>query len=212
MNNESVVKVIILSEQSLYIDALCMLLNSMSGEFNASGYSMQSPATEAILKAQNPKVILMDANGMGKHVWEYLADAHKKFPETKIIMLANSNEPIYLDYANKNGAAGYVLKTSPQELLLASIKIALAGGTFFDPGVKAYNKNGYHHKIQEDYKLSARELEVISLIREGHSSRNIAEMLDLSIHTIEAHRKKIYAKLKINKVADLIRIFSEYGE
>jgi DNA-binding CsgD family transcriptional regulator len=62
------------------------------------------------------------------------------------------------------------------------------------------------------YKLSTRELEVITLIKEGNSTKEMAEILSLSYHTIETHRKKIYSKIKINKMTDLIRIFSEFGE
>jgi DNA-binding NarL/FixJ family response regulator len=211
MTATNTVKVIILSEQALYVDALNMMLNAI-GDYTSSTHSIKNPATEDIIKNIEPNIIIMDANGMGKYIWEYLRETHKKYPTVKIIMLANSNEPIYLEYAAKNGASGYVLKSSPQELLIASIKIALQNGTFFDPGVQNYHKNGYHHKIQELYKLSTRELEVITLIKEGNSTKEMAEILSLSYHTIETHRKKIYSKIKINKMTDLIRIFSEFGE
>jgi DNA-binding NarL/FixJ family response regulator len=154
----------------------------------------------------------MDANGMGKHIWEYLRETHRKYPSINIIMIANSNEPIYLEHAAKNGASGYVLKSSPQEILIGSMKIAMQNGSFYDPGINGFHKNGYHHKIQELYKLSPRELEVITLIKEGNSTKDVAQILNLSYHTIETHRKKIYSKLKIKKVTDLIRIFSEYGD
>jgi DNA-binding NarL/FixJ family response regulator len=212
MTATNTVNVIILSEQALYVEALNMMLNARNGEYSSSTHSIKNPATEDIIKNQEPDIILMDANGMGKHIWEYLRETNVKYPAIKIIMLANSNEPIYLDYAAKNGASGYILKSSPQELLIASIKIALRNGKFFDPGVQTYNKNGYHHKIQEQYKLSTRELEIITFIKEGNTTKDVARILNLSHHTIETHRKKIYAKLQIKKVTDLLRIFAEYGD
>ena len=149
---------------------------------------------------------------MGKNIWDFLNITHKQNPLVKIIMLANSNEKIYLEYAYKNGASGYILKSSPKELLTATIRIVMDEGSFFDSGSMSYHKNGIHHKIQERYKLSSRELEIILLIKEGHSSKNMAEAMGISFHTIEAHRKNIYNKLNINKVTELLKMFAEFGE
>lgn len=211
MYNSINTRIMILSNQSLYIDALKSLLNTENQDFQVDGLNTEDPTTSESIKSFQPEVILLDANGMGKNIWDFLNLTHKQFPAVKTIMLANSNEQIYLDYAHKNGAAGYILKSSPKELLVAAIRIVLKEGSFYDPGIKAYNKNGVHHKIQEKYKLSGRELEIIILIKDGLSSKDMANSLGISFHTIEAHRKNIYNKLQINKVTELLRIFAEFG-
>jgi DNA-binding NarL/FixJ family response regulator len=211
MFNSDTTKIMILSHQSLYIDALKSLLNTENKDFLVDGTNTSDAMIFDIIKSFQPEIILLDANGMGKNIWDFLNLTHKKFGELKIIMLANSNEQVYLDHAHKNGAAGYILKSSPKELLVAAIRIVLKEGSFYDPGIKAYNKNGVHHKIQEKYKLSGRELEIIILIKDGHSSKDMAHSLGISFHTIEAHRKNIYNKLQINKVTELLKIFAEFG-
>lgn len=204
------IKIMVLSNQSLYIDALKSLLNSENKDFNVDGVSTTASDVSESIKDFSPYVILLDANGMGKYIWDFLNLTHRQNPAIKIIMLANSNEQIYLESAHKNGASGYILKSSPKELLVAAIKIVLKEGSFYDPGIKAYNKNGIHHKIQEKYNLSPRELEIIILIKDGLSSKDIANLLGISFHTVEAHRKNIYNKLQINKVTELLKLFAEF--
>ena len=210
MSSPEIIKVLVISNQTLYIEALKMLLNSNNNEMEVEGQTFSDPYISKIIKSQEPDIILLDANGMGKNIWDFLNATHKQNPKSKIIMLANSNEQIYLEYANKNGASGYVLKSSPKELLLAAIKIVFKDGSFYDPGIHSFGKNGHQHKIQEKYNLSSREVEVISLIKDGLSSKDMANQLGISFHTVEAHRKNIYNKLQINKVTELLKIYSEF--
>lgn len=211
MSSPNNIKIMVLSNQSLYIDALKSLLNTENKDFNVDGITTSENNVSESIKSFAPEIILLDANGMGKNIWDFLNLTHKQNPAVKIIMLANSNEQIYLEHAHKNGASGYILKSSPKELLVAAIRIVMKEGSFYDPGVKAYNKNGIHHKIQEKYNLSSRELEIIILIKDGLSSKDMAHSLGISFHTIEAHRKNIYNKLQINKVTELLKIFAEFG-
>ena len=210
MTSPKKTQVCILSDQIIYIEALTMLLNAGTSGLEVGGLLISDPKLNKIIKSQEPDIILLDANGMGKNIWDFLNATHKQNPKSKIIMLANSNEQIYLEYANKNGASGYVLKSSPKELLLAAIKIVSKDGSFYDPGIHSFGKNGHQHKIQEKYNLSSREVEVISLIKDGMSSKDMANQLGISFHTVEAHRKNIYNKLQINKVTELLKIYSEF--
>lgn len=212
MNSDQIIRLLILSNQQLYLEALKNLLSTQYENFEVGSSIVNQKQSFAVIESENPDVILMDANGKGKEVWDFLKMMHIQFPEVKIVMLANSNEQIYIDYANKNGAAGYILKSSPKELLVAAIKIVVKDGYFYDPGVQKQNPNGYSHKIQGKYNLSNREIEVIQLIKDGNSTKNIADILKLSYHTIESHRKNIYNKLQINKVTDLLRIYREFED
>lgn len=206
------IKVLILSSQQLYLEALSNLLDSRYENLEVETNDVNPKQTIPFIAELRPEVILLDANGKGKEVWDFLNKIHSNFPSIKIIMLANSNEQIYIDYANKNGAVGYILKSSPKELLVGAIKIVANGGSFYDPGISKRGMNGYSYKIQGKYNLSNREIEVIQLIKDGNSTKNIADILDLSYHTVESHRKNIYNKLEINKVTDLLRIYAEFED
>jgi DNA-binding NarL/FixJ family response regulator len=214
MNNTEELKVFVLSNQNLYLDALISLLNTDHYHLNASG-TIITTNTEAFkfIEEEKPHVVLLDANGMGKTIWELLLEIKKRFVGISVIMLANTNEPIYLSYANKNGANGYVLKSSPKELLIAAIKIVTQGGKFYDPGVNNdQGEGGLGQKLSTKYNLSDREIEVVTLIKDGYTSKEICKQLNLSCHTIETHRKNVYRKLHINKVTELLKIFNSINE
>ncbi|AWV98031.1 response regulator transcription factor [Arcticibacterium luteifluviistationis] len=201
--------VMVISSQLLYLEALQNLLNSKS-ILTCKGLLTTNPNIKSILKKESPKLLLIDANSLEQRFWDFVQDTHTNNPEIKTIILANSNEPIYIDLAKRHGTSGYILKSSPLEILMASIKIIKNGGQFFDYG--DYNQPEQQTKVSfgEVYKLSKREMEVIVLIKNANTTRDIAKELDLSFHTIEAHRKNIYKKLKVKKVTELIKLISEF--
>ncbi len=197
----------VLCNQLLYLEALKSLFNSES-QLSCKGILMSNPQATNIIKNEDPALLLVDANSMGKKVWNFLYEIRTNTPQIKTIILANNNDPIHLDMAKDNGISGYILKSSPIELLMATIKIVKNGGEFFDRG--NYGENEKDISFEEKYKLSKREMEIITLITNGKTTKTIAEQLGLSFHTIEAHRKNIHKKLKINKVTELIKLVSEF--
>lgn len=206
MTKISPLNVMVLSNQLLYLEALKSLLNSES-TLSCKGLLMSNPEANRIIKAESPELLLIDANSMGKSVWDFLSKAKTWNPSIKTIILANTNEPTYLDQAKNNGASGYILNSSPRELLMATIQIVKNGSQFFDTG--NYSKFP-QESFQEKYNLSKREMEVINLINDAKTTKTIAEELGLSFHTIEAHRKNIYKKLRIKKVTELTKLLSDF--
>ena len=212
MHLETLIKILILSNQILYIEALKLLLFESNKNFEIEGFSVNNPDVRKSISEINPDIILLDANGMDKNVWQFLNVINKNHPDINIIMLSNSNEQIYQEYACKNGASGFVLKSSPKEILIGAIKIIMNGGSFFDPGSTKQGVLGTNFKIKEKFELSNREIEIIIFIKDGLSTKNIASQMGLSFHTIESHKKNIYKKMKVNKVTDLIRLHSEFSQ
>jgi DNA-binding NarL/FixJ family response regulator len=202
-------KIILVSDHDIYREALKMLLNSANSEFKVDALAMNEPNCLALITENCPEILLLDTIIMGKTIWNFLQDIHQACPSIKIIVLANNKEKIYLENAKKNGASGYVLKSSPKEILVAAIKIVIRDGVFFDPGIISNHKNESYEMIKEKYNLSNRELEIVILIKDGMTSKDVAAALGISHHTVEAHRKNVYNKLKINKVTELLKILAE---
>ena len=200
----------ILSNQTLYAEALKSLLKEEDKTMEVAIYSLKNTFLESIENPSRPDIVLLDAHTTNKSIWDLLSNIKVQSPTTRVIMFANSNEVIYREYALKFGARGYVLKSSPKELLIAAIKIVMKGGQFFDPSVQDSNIQESRTGIKEKYKLSNRETEIISLIKDGLSTKDIANHLHLSFHTIESHRKNIYNKLNIHKIADLLKLHREF--
>ncbi len=212
MHLEIPTKILILSNQLLYIEALKLLLFEFNKNFEIEGLSINNPDVRKSISEINPDLILLDANGMDKNIWQFLNVINKNHPDINIIMLSNSNEQIYHEYAYKNGASGFVSKSSPKEILIGAIKIIMNGGSFFDPDSTKQGVLGTNFKIKEEFELSNREIEIIIFIKDGLSTKNIASQMGLSFHTIESHKKNIYKKLKVHKVTDLIRLHSEFSQ
>lgn len=131
------------------------------------------------------------------------------FPETKVIILTMHAEEEYLYNVLKSGASGYVLKKAPDEELLTAIRTVHAGGTYIDPSmatslVKEYVKNNTIQSEDPYQTLSPRELEVLPLAAKGYTNKEIAEMLYISVKTVEAHKSNIMSKLDLSGRPELI--------
>jgi DNA-binding NarL/FixJ family response regulator len=121
-------------------------------------------------------------------------------PELKILMLSmHDNEQFFFE-ALKVGASGYVLKTAADEDLVAACRAALRGEPFLYPGavqalIRDYLERGRRGEDMPEDPLTPRELEIVQLIAESHTSRDIAELLTISEKTVERHRANILEKL-----------------
>jgi DNA-binding NarL/FixJ family response regulator len=121
-------------------------------------------------------------------------------PNLKILMLSmHDNEQFFFE-ALKVGASGYVLKTAADEDLVAACRAALRGEPFLYPGavralIRDYLERGRHGEDMPEDPLTPRELEVVKLIAEGHTTKEIAQILTISENTVERHRANILEKL-----------------
>src|SRR5690625_44328 len=132
---------------------------------------------------------------------------HEAVPETKIIILTMFDEEEYLFNVLKSGAAGYVLKRSPDEELLTAIREVHRGGTYIDPEmatslVREFVKHG--KEKDSFHSLTTREQEVLPLAAKGHGNKEIAEMLHIFVKTVEAHKANIMNKLNLKTRPELL--------
>lgn len=116
------------------------------------------------------------------------------------------SEDSFVKAAKDLNVDGYILKESESDFLIASLKSILAGNCIFDPKLNSSKSNLHHDDyFVKEFSLSKREIEIIKLLINGHSSVQIAEKLFVSFETVKSHKKNIYFKLGINKLADLVQ-------
>jgi len=133
-----------------------------------------------------------------------------KNPDTAIVMLSMHNDESYVLRSLKAGARAYLLKDSAEADLIAAIQAIVEGRSFFSPGVRALLKEDYIYRLQkfgadDTYELlTAREREVLQLVAEGRSNKEVASLLGLSLYTVETHRTHILQKLNLHSVPELI--------
>lgn len=163
----------------------------------------------AIVAREKPDILLMDiSTPPGQSGLVACEKITKDFPCTKVIILTVFAEPEYLFYTLRDGAAGYVLKNSSSEELLAAVHAVAEGGSYIQPKMMALLTKqlvkGGEEEDRSYQQLSNRELEVLQLLAKGFTNKEISEQIYLSVKTIEAHRSKIYRKLGLKTRADLV--------
>lgn len=162
-------------------------------------------ALEQIYKLR-PDVVLLDINLPPDSGMDAVPHIRKHVPGAKIIAVSMHNQPAYAKKMFQLGVKGYVTKNSSQSELLKAIEEVIAGNNYICTEIKDKLSDIV---LQEDAQsgvkdLSIRELEVIKLIKEGLSSKEIAAKLDISVRTAEVHRHNILKKLKLKNSAALI--------
>jgi DNA-binding NarL/FixJ family response regulator len=160
----------------------------------------------AEFRRHRPDVTLMDLRLPGTNGTDILIAIRGEFPDARIIMLSSSDSDGEIQRALRSGAAGYVLKSMPQDDLLAVIRSVHAGKRQVLPEVAALLAE---HFGEED--LTARELEVLQLVRDGYKNKQIADQLSISENTINFHIKNIVDKLGANDRTHAVTIAVRRG-
>lgn len=157
----------------------------------------------------SPQVLVMDIsmpllNGM--EATRQILQAH---PATKIIILSGHSEDAYVERIISLGAAGYLIKQSAASILPAAIREVKKGNFFLSPSIALRRKDNANKARIRDEKpgapLTSREAEVLQLIAEGKANKETADILGISIKTVEKHRQRVMEKLNIHDTASLTR-------
>jgi DNA-binding NarL/FixJ family response regulator len=160
-------------------------------------------AEDALRQAGEHSVdlVLMDINMRGLSGIEASARFRQQFPHIAVLILSMHDKVEYVSQAMQAGARGYVLKDAPGKDIVLAIETVMAGGIYYSA---ALARQLARPSVQ-DKQLSAREQEVLQQLAGGHSNKQIARALDLSVRTVETHRLNIKRKLGIEGQAELIR-------
>jgi len=161
-----------------------------------------------------PDVVLMDIGMNGMSSFEATRQIRKERPETKVVFLSMYDDEDYLAECVEIGANGYVLKDSPADQLLMALREVHHGGTYLSPRLLArlvadFRSPG-HGPVTEGLSrahfgnLTKREHEILKMLAEGRSVKEIATGFELSVKTIEAHKFNLMRKLDIHNKAQLV--------
>ncbi len=158
--------------------------------------------TEAVKLAQElkPRVIVMDMAMPGLNGMQASIEILKILPATAILMLSMYSEENYVRNALEAGAKGYILKNAMDIDLAAAIKQVAAGQKVIAPGLLSSTPE----PGAEDGKLTNREKQILQLIAEGKSNKEIAALLELSVNTVSVHRANLMEALGIHRTAELV--------
>jgi DNA-binding NarL/FixJ family response regulator len=156
-------------------------------------------------------IVLMDIGMPGLSSFEATRQLRKQRPETRVIFLSMYDDEDYLAECVEIGASGYILKESPAEQLVSAIRDVHRGGNYLSPRLLARLVDDYRVQSHSPARqprfgtLTKREREIMKLLAEGRSVKEIATSLDLSVKTVEAHKFNLMRKLDIHNKAQLVQ-------
>jgi DNA-binding NarL/FixJ family response regulator len=188
---------------------LRLLLESQPGFSVVAEASDGRQAVETALAAK-PDVAVLDIAMPHLSGTEAAQRITESLPSTAVVMLSMHSDEAYVLRALKAGARGYLVKDSAEGDLIEAIKVVHAGKAFFSPEVSKMLVEDYVREIRtrgadDSYELlTAREREILHLLAEGKSNKDIAALLNLSLFTVETHRRNLQEKLNLHSLAELI--------
>jgi DNA-binding NarL/FixJ family response regulator len=133
-------------------------------------------------------------------------------PRSRVLALSMHKDSVYVREILRAGARGYLLKDSIASDLLAAVRAIARGEGYLSPGVSDAVLNDYRRHVTDPIDLlTSREREVLQMIAEGKTNKDIATVLNLSVYTVDAHRGRIMEKLNVHSVTDLVRFAVRCG-
>jgi two-component system, NarL family, response regulator NreC len=171
----------------------------------------------ALAKSLKPEVVVMDIGMPNLNGIEAAHQMTQESPELAIVMVSMHSDESYVLRALKAGARGYLLKDSAEADLIKAVHAVAGGKSFFSPAVSKLLLDDYVRKLkrsgtEDAYDLlTPREREILQLIAEGKSNKDIANLLNLSVYTIESHRSNLMEKLNLRGLPELILYAVRHG-
>jgi len=164
----------------------------------------------SLVESETPDVAVMDIAMPILNGIETTRQIAAKRPELPVVILSMHSDESYVMRALKAGAKAYLLKDSAEADLIRAVRAVREGKSFFSPAVSRMLLEDYVHQLQQrgeedSYELlTTRERELLQLLAEGKSNKDVANLLNVSVYTVETHRAHILQKLGLHTVPDLI--------
>jgi DNA-binding NarL/FixJ family response regulator len=190
LNSATAIRILCVEDHPVFREGLATVLASQP-DMRLIGYAGNGVEAVAEFRRHQPDVTLMDLQLPGANGTDVLIAIRGEFPRARIVMLTTSDSDGEIQRAMRAGATAYLLKSMPKDNLLTVIRAAHAGRRHVPPEVAARLAE---HLGEDD--LTARELEVLKLIRDGHRNKQIADRLAIAETTVNFHIKNLVAKLQ----------------
>jgi DNA-binding NarL/FixJ family response regulator len=196
------VRIIIVDDHRLFNDGLCGMLKSEEG-IAVLAQVYDSREAEKVVGELRPDVVLIDFNMPHLNGIELTQALIQQSKDVKILILSMYNDEMYIERFRKSGCKGYIFKTASLNEVAAAIRVIYGGATHFPSITKksVHNDDLFLKKL----KLSSREMEVIQLVKQGLTTKEIADRLNISFYTAETHRKNIKLKIGIEGEAAFLK-------
>ncbi len=202
-------RILLADDHTIMRKGLRLLLERQAG-FQVIGEAANGRETVEMTDTLRPDVVVLDIAMPNLNGLEAARQIALKQPSTAVVILSMHSDESYVLRALKAGARAYLLKDSAESDLIAAIHAVSEGKAFFSPAISKTLADDYVRRLQQrgvddSYELlTTREREILQLVAEGKSNKDIANLLSLSLYTVETHRGNIMQKLNLHSVPELI--------
>jgi len=208
------ISLLLIDDHKLIRDSWSIILNA-DPRFEVVGETSDVDQALTLVKMLSPAIILMDINMVPVNGFDATKIILRDVPDARIIAISMHALPAYARRMFQMGAKGYVTKNSSKDEFITAILEVMGGNKFICEEIKNIiaqqelddDDGGY----PDMNMLSNREIEVVQLIKEGLSSKEIARSLDISLKTVEVHRYNVLRKLKLKNTASLVNFINAQG-
>ena len=201
------IRVVIVDDHPMVRDGLRSILETYPDLDLVGSLVNGQEAIDQVAKLQ-PDVMLLDLNMPGVNGLSATEIILERFPAVRILILSMHDSPEYVSTALSHGAKGYILKDVPTEEVYTAIVTVMTGKNYLCTGASA----ALHPLMETEREpLTSREQTILLQLAQGKSNKNVAEQLEISVRTVETHRKNIKRKLGISSTAGLTRYALEHG-
>ncbi len=203
MSREEQIHIFLVDDHKILRESLELLL-SQEEDFVVAGQAENGLNLENRFAKEEPDVLLMDISMPKRDGFETARSVKKSFPKVKVIFLTMHKSEEMLTEAFHSGGSGYVLKENAFEELAEAIRQVNRGGIYVSRELTPMMLSGFLAAGRDGGELSAREREILKLLAEGYSNREIADMLIISVKTVETHRANIMRKHNFKNITELV--------
>ena len=204
------IRVLLTDDHMLFRQGIRTLLTA-EPDMEVTGEAANAADAVNLARQMRPDVVLMDIGMAGMSSFEATRQIRKERPDTRVVFLSMYDDEDYLAECVDIGASGYILKESPVEQLVTAIREVHRGGSYLSPRlltklVDNFRLQGHEGSVRQPRfgTLTKREREILKLLAEGLSVKEIAAGFDLSVKTVEAHKFNLMRKLDIHNKAQLV--------
>lgn len=208
------VRVLLVDDHKLVCAGMRLLLEGLQG-VQVVAEAHDGREALALMKVHHPDLVLMDIAMKGLNGLEATAQVKREFPEIRVIILSMYSSEEHVLQGLRAGASGYLLKDSATQELEQAVRTVMRGEIYLSPPVSKQVIGDYVQRVSHGPKstedLTHRQREILQLIAEGHSTKEIAHRLELSVKTVETHRAQLMRRLGIYDIAGLVRCAIRMG-
>ena len=205
-------RIFLIDDHAVVRQGLRMLVDAQEDMHVVGELERGRGAADAVTAAGGADVVVLDISMPDTTGLSVAAELRAALPAIRIVALTRHAEKAYVQQMLQNGANGYVLKQTAGDVLLEAIRTVMRGATYLDPAVAGkMSESAAPVRGAVSAEVTSREREVLTLVAWGHTNKEIAALLGITVKTVESHKTNAMQKLEIASRADLVRFALAQG-